>query len=236
MFGLKLSGKRSSSAPLPPSPRAKLNSGKLHLEDILVDPPLLAAFKDFLTATLCQENLAALQVDFVLFCFVLFCFLFWFWFWLWFFFFFFFSCSVQQAIEAFKAANKKPIRAFLAQYILDEFLSITAKTPVNVEATIRVQTVDSIQSVDDKAELERDCFSVVEGALTRLLVQDCLSRFMSAKDYEKYKTRQENLWKIFPANKLPSLQEYKLKLNQSTKYAPIPTMMPGLLLAVFSSS
>ena len=72
MFGLKLSGKRSSSAPLPPSPRAKLNSGKLHLEDILVDPPLLAAFKDFLTATLCQENLAALQVDFVLFCFVLF--------------------------------------------------------------------------------------------------------------------------------------------------------------------
>ena len=105
-----------------------------------------------------------------------------------------------------------------------------------MEATIRVQTVDSIQSVDDKAELERDCFSVVEGALTRLLVQDCLSRFMSAKDYEKYKTRQENLWKIFPANKLPSLQEYKLKLNQSAKYAPIPTMMPGLLLAVFSSS
>ncbi len=64
MFGLtRLSKKASSSSSLPQlSPRARLNAGKLTMDDIWPDPVLLTSFKDYLIASLCQESLFCVQV------------------------------------------------------------------------------------------------------------------------------------------------------------------------------
>jgi|JI10StandDraft_1071094.scaffolds.fasta_scaffold1670021_2 hypothetical protein len=58
---LKLSGRKTQSAPLPVSPRSKLQNGKFQLDDVLGDSLLFCCFLDFLRASLCQENLAAVQ-------------------------------------------------------------------------------------------------------------------------------------------------------------------------------
>jgi hypothetical protein len=87
---------------------------------------------------------------------------------------------------------------------------------------------DAFDDEKDKKYLARDLFNACELALIRLLVQDCLHRFTTSREYEKYRTRKVEMAKIFP--KIPLLQDLRVRLAQSfgPKYATISTIMPDL--------
>lgn len=136
-----------------------------------------------------------------------------------------------QAIEAFNQAKDEKLRNYLRNFIISEFLSLNATSPVNVEATVRSQTCDAIQvDVENGTSSPRDAFAVCDAALNKLLVQDCLARFVRSKDYERYKERLAEIGKLFP--KMPLLREMRLRISQSfeNKFSPIATMMPDLTM------
>lgn len=55
-FGLSFLKSRPNSLPLTSvSPRSRLNSGRLTLEEVLSDDMLLSFFSDYLEASLCEE-------------------------------------------------------------------------------------------------------------------------------------------------------------------------------------
>jgi hypothetical protein len=185
---------KSQSAPLPVSPRARLNSGKLTLEDVLADPVLLAFFSDYLLASLCEENLA--------------CF---------------------RAIATFKLSGHFPgLMIWLARHLYETYLSSTATAPVNVEASIRVALCEAYLAAPN--DVTADFFDPAAGALQKLLVQDCLTRFFTSREYEAHKTLATSLGKIF-ANP-PLARELRLHVDQSYtgKYTPLPAMMEDLTL------
>ena len=190
---LSRSGK-SQSAPLPVSPRTRLNSGKLTLEEVFADPVLLSAFRDYLAASLCEENLA--------------CF---------------------RTIAAFKACTaNRELFLWLAQHLFDTYLSSTASVPVNVEASIRLAFCDSYLAAPEDVAI--DSFDSVAGALQKLLVYDCLTRFFTSREYEAHKSLAAMLGKMFA--KPPVARELRLHVQQSyqVKYAPLPAMMADLTL------